>query len=222
MKNISLIFFIIYLIGCTNNEAALNSKENLINQKDTVSVIEDLIEDSIENNTILPNQTNNQEAQIIVAQLINASKWLRKEFNHWYRNQELDSIELIILNNAKSSRYFSSRMLDSIESRIKQPGKLNFHRYFYNAGRLSETFGSFSTKDSLEINKNLVINNETANYTTHFTSVMEEVPHQEEGYEWILDIGKNKERWLFSVLLVKENGEWKIDLLDKKFTVYNK
>jgi hypothetical protein len=213
-NNLLLLLIIQILFSCTKNESSTYAKDTFY--QSNKSVIIDTLKRSdikIERNRI----NGNREVYNI---LINASAWLRKAFNHWHNNQQLDSIELIILKNAKYSGYFSSRMIDTIELRIKQPGNLKFHRYFYNAGKLSETFGSFSTKDSIEITKNLFFDKDLAIYTTLFSNVLNDVPVHEEGYEWLFDIGKNKERWLFSVQLVKEDGEWKIDLIDKKYTVY--
>lgn len=215
MNIYSSIIGLLFMIACGNKTV---TQEKIINSNEEQT--------RVENQTIqqekdtLHSKQDHQEAEKITTVLLESGNWFEEQKLLWQReriNRE-DSIRGVLVDNAKNSGYFTDRMHQTI---IANSGNRKYGEYYYgyNLGRLLK---AFSSNDKEEIRKNISITGDSATYVTNYHNVLNDVPSNDEQYDWLMESSPENERWLFAVQLVKENGQWKIDQLGRKFTVYNK
>lgn len=202
-----LFFILIFTTGCSKPEQPV-VKEQKINQEVEYA-----------------NQSEQKELQkdqeAIINVLISASKWHLKSFDEWHREDKYRKLNEDILDHISSSPFFTTSFYNGIKKRIEKERPDHYRECFYDYG-LGIVLNSFSSDFAKEIKANLVfLSSDTARYTTLYYYVLNDVPYNDEDFAWLSEQGENDEMWRFSVILIKENGEWKIDHLDKYFGKYN-
>ncbi|GAL87070.1 hypothetical protein MYP_4300 [Sporocytophaga myxococcoides] len=220
MNKIVIVIAILVAVACSNIK---ETNENVVHQNvkseegkrsDTLLVEEVIIIDTL-------------NAMAIVHELLQSSAWFYNERELWILNWQSkgDTMKSIVLNKALSSDLFSNDMYKTICLNAEKKENienlaLHFGNYFHSTKLLGRLLKSFCKKDTNEIIKNLEIKGDSARYTTEFYNVLNEAPYNVDGFEWMSEVGEQGEKWLFAVHLVKEDGEWKIDKVDKHFGLY--
>lgn len=186
--------------------------------------VETSINDTITNKIISSDSLDFMD-QINV--LLESSFWFNNQREAWISTwqEKGDTIKSIVLNEALKSGKFSKNMykiicINSENKKNMEFGFLHFGCYYYNNKVIGGLMNSFCKKDTNEIIKNLVIKGDSAMYITEFYNVLNEAPYNVDGFEWMSEVGEQGEKWLFAVHLVKEDGEWKIDKVDKHLGLY--
>jgi len=221
MNKSIIVIAIFFSVACSKineqNENAVQQsvKSDVPRNSDTLMTKEKIIIDTL-------------KAMVIVNHLIESSRWFYSEREWWLLNWQSkgDTMKLIVLNKALNSGMFSNDMYKTICLNAEKKENivnvaLHFGNYFHSEKLMGRLLNSFCKKDTNEIIKNLEITGDSARYITEFYNVLNEAPYNIDGFEWMSDIGEHDEKWLFAVYLVKEDGEWKIDKVDKYFGLYN-
>lgn len=218
MKKIVIV--ILTVIACSKteeNKKIIVSQKRLPQELADKEIVAPIKESSFDTISAIP----------IVNHLIESSLWFNSERDWWYANRhdKGDTIKSIVLSNVLKSGNFSAKMYKAICANAEKGenvefGFLPFGCYYYSDKILGKVLDPFCTKDTNEIIKNLEIKGDSAKYSTEFFKVGSEIPYNDDRYEWLSKLGENNEKWLYTVYLVKEDGEWKIDKVDKYFGLY--
>ena len=181
-----------------------------------------------EDGSELPTQEYSSEEQI-VNMLLDASNWFGDKREDWMMkssvgDHQFDNNWDVIVNSwTDSSGYFSSNFVKRQMARQLERKYDHFGLMFFEHN-LGDMLHSLSSKDTAQVEARLKpLSDDRYVYADYFDVVLNSVPipDQIDDYDWtwLWDKGENGEIWLFSVEIIRENGSWVIDKIDRRFDV---
>ena len=178
-----------------------------------------------------PTQGFSSEEQV-VNMLMDASNWFGDKREDWmimvsmegdgFRNDRA-KWGRIVNSWVDSSGYFSSNFVKRQMARQLERKYDHFGLMFFEHN-LGGMLHSLSSKDTAQVEARLKpLSDDRYVYADYFDVVLNSVPipDQIDDYDWtwLWDKGENGEIWLFSVEIIRENGSWVIDKIDRRFDV---
>lgn len=172
------------------------------------------------------NKTKNEEMEKneIAKVLSAANNWFIEAKGNWQLEQSIDDGKIIwskkIVQGIKESNYFSNNFIEGLDSEMDN--EKHFGLYFYDYQDLGEMLKALCDEDEETIINGLKkISDDKYRYITHFSTVLNSIPdpNYDEKYMWMWETGEKEEIWYFSIIIIKEEGNWRIDKFERFYSI---
>jgi len=153
--------------------------------------------------------------------LLASDSWFKskKEIYIFDYNEELSSNwNKTIIDWIKESSFFSKDFISRLDQEFDNDK--HFGLYFYDYCDLGEMLKALCNEQ-----EDFILNEiekgpyDSYRYVTPWINVLNSFPDEEDTYLWMYERGDNGEEWQYSMIIIKEDGKWVIDKIERYFAV---